>query len=92
MPYYIYILKCSDKSLYTGVTTDIERRVKEHNKGKGCKYTFPIRPVRCIYSEEYPTISLAMKREKQIKGLPRSRKLDLVKNKSRGKKSITRSN
>ena len=76
--YYTYILKCSDKTLYCGYTNDLEKRVDTHNKGEGAKYTASRLPVRLVYFEEFPTKSLAMKRECQIKKLTRDEKLKLI--------------
>ena len=76
--YYTYILKCSDKTLYCGYTNDLEKRVDTHNKGEGAKYTASRLPVRLVYFEEFPTRSLAMKRECQIKKLTRGEKLKLI--------------
>jgi putative endonuclease len=77
--YYLYILKCSDSTLYTGITTDLERRVKEHNCSvRGAKYTAVRRPVEIVYSEEFPDRSEASKREAFIKNLSRTDKLKLI--------------
>ena len=77
--YYLYILKCSDSTLYTGITTDLERRVKEHNCSvRGAKYTAVRRPVEIVYSEEFPDRSEASKREAFIKSLSRTDKLKLI--------------
>ena len=66
--YYVYMVECSDGTYYTGITTDIERRVVEHNTSeKGAKYTRARRPVKLVYSEEYPDRSSASKREWEIK-------------------------
>lgn len=79
MSYYVYILKCSDTTLYTGITTDITRRVQEHNSSeKGAKYTKLRRPVELVYSEEAEDRSSASKREYAIKKLTRSEKLELI--------------
>lgn len=78
--HFVYILTCADGSLYTGYTTDIERRLAEHNagqQGKGARYTATRLPVRLRYSEVYPTRSLAMKREVEIKKLTRREKMML---------------
>ncbi|AEB76237.1 GIY-YIG nuclease family protein [Clostridium botulinum] len=75
---YIYILECSDGTLYTGWTTDIERRVKEHNSGNGAKYTKARRPVILKYYEEFKTKNEAMKREYAIKRLTRKEKIELI--------------
>ena len=78
--YYIYILKCSDKTLYTGITVDLERRIKEHNTSKlGAKYTCARRPVKLVYSKKFRNRSLASKEETRIKKLSRKEKLLLIK-------------
>lgn len=74
-----YILQCSDGTLYTGWTIDIERRVKQHNDGKGAKYTKTRRPVKLVYVESQPDKKTALKRERAIKALPRKKKLELLK-------------
>jgi putative endonuclease len=75
---YIYIVQCNDGSLYTGWTTDVARRVKQHNAGRGATYTKLHRPVKLVYAEEQPTRGAAMKREAAIKTWPRARKLQLI--------------
>lgn len=75
--YFVYLLECSDNSLYCGYTDDLEKRVKVHNSGKGAKYTKSRLPVRLVYSEKFDNKSDAMKREAQIKKLSRIKKLDL---------------
>jgi len=75
----IYILRCVDDSLYTGYTTNLKKRVGEHNTSKrGARYTASRRPVRLIYSEKYETKSKALKREIEIKSWPRKKKLILI--------------
>lgn len=76
--FYTYIVECSDQTLYCGYTTDLKRRIKEHNAGIGAKYTKPRLPVKLVYFEEFPTKSLAMKRECAIKKLKREEKLKLL--------------
>ena len=71
---YTYMVKCSDGTLYTGWTTDLEHRVKAHNDGEGAKYTRSRRPVELVYYEEYATKAEAMKREYSIKQLTRKQK------------------
>ena len=78
MANYCYIVRCVDGTLYTGWTTDLERRVKEHNSGQGGRYTRSRRPVALIYAEELPDRGAAMKREIAIKRLPRNKKLALA--------------
>ena len=86
MTIVIYIVECADKTLYTGWTTDVARRVKEHNGTRGAKYTGIHGPVRLVYTEEQPNRSAAMKRERQIKRLSRDRKLKLIEDYSPTKK------
>lgn len=75
---YVYILKCSDNTLYTGWTTSLEKRLKAHNSGKGAKYTKPRLPVEIVYFEEFEDKKEAMKREYAIKQLSREEKLNLI--------------
>ena len=75
---YTYILKCSDNTLYTGWTNNLEKRLKDHNAGNGAKYTKPRRPVELIYYEEFETKEEAMKREYAIKHLSRAKKQALI--------------
>ena len=79
---YTYMVKCSDGTLYTGWTTDLEHRVKAHNDGEGAKYTRSRRPVELVYYEEYTTKAEAMKREYSIKQLTRKQKEKLIENKN----------
>ena len=79
MPYFVYILECSKKALYTGITTNLERRFAEHKAGEGGHYTRYNRPVRIRYFEEYSNRSEATRREIQIKQWSRTKKLALVK-------------
>ena len=78
MTCYCYILECADGTYYTGWTTDPERRVKQHNKGIGSRYTKTRRPVRLVYLEEQPDKVTALKRELAIKKLKRVQKSKLV--------------
>ena len=77
--WYVYIMKCRDSTLYTGVTTDIERRVKEHNHKKGSAYTRSRLPVTLVYTETHLNRSKALIREAKIKSWTRERKLVLIK-------------
>ena len=79
---YTYMVKCSDGTLYTGWTTDLEHRVKAHNDGEGAKYTRSRRPVELVYYEEYATKAEAMIREYSIKQLTRKQKEKLIENKN----------
>ena len=75
---YVYILRCNDKTYYTGYTTDLTRRVDQHNQGIASRYTRGRRPVELVYSEELSTKSLALKREIEIKKLKRPQKEKLI--------------
>ncbi len=76
--FHCYIVRCSDGTFYTGWTTDIERRLKQHNAGQGARYTRIRRPVKLVYAESLPDRAAAQKRELAIKRLPRAKKLALV--------------
>ena len=76
---YVYILSCSDNTLYTGWTNDLERRINVHSSGKGAKYTRGRLPVKLVYFEKFNDKKLAMKREYAIKRLSREEKLKLIK-------------
>jgi len=79
MSYFVYVLKCNDGTLYTGITVDVKKRLKEHNESlKGAKYTRARRPVALVYSEESTDRSSASKREYAIKKLTRKEKLELI--------------
>lgn len=75
---YIYILECADKSLYTGWTNNLEKRLKAHENGKGGKYTRARLPVKLVYFEEYEDKISAQKREYEIKQWNRKKKLALI--------------
>ena len=77
MSCYCYILECSDGTYYTGWTTDPERRLAQHNKGTGARYTKTRRPVKLVYLEEQTDKIAALKRERAIKALPRKKKMEL---------------
>lgn len=77
--YWVYILKCRDNTLYTGIARDPHKRLQEHNSGKGAKYTKNRRPCKLLYTEEQSNRSTAQSREYQIKQLTRAEKLDLIK-------------
>jgi putative endonuclease len=76
--YIVYILRCSDGSLYTGITNDPAKRLAAHNAGTGAKYTRPRRPVEMVYAERAEDRSAASKREAEIKSYPREKKLALI--------------
>ncbi|MDT8316852.1 MAG: GIY-YIG nuclease family protein [bacterium] len=85
--WYIYIVKCSDESLYTGITRDVERRVEEHNSNDllGARYTRSRRPVTLVYEESAGSRSEATKREAAIKKLGKNEKKDLISEKTAGR-------
>ena len=77
--HYVYMVRCADDTLYTGWTTDLEKRILAHNNKKGAKYTKSRTPVELCHYEEYETKSQALKREARIKKMTRKQKLDLIK-------------
>jgi putative endonuclease len=79
MSYYVYILECSNKALYTGITNNLERRLRQHKSGEGGRYTSYNPGKKIRYFEEYKTRSEAMKKESQIKRWSRTKKLALIK-------------
>lgn len=76
--YYLYILRCKDGSLYTGITNDIEKRLEAHRVGKGSKYVRARSPFALVYTEEHIDKSSALKREIEIKKMERNIKLELI--------------
>ncbi len=77
--WFVYIVRCRDNSLYTGITTDLQKRIDKHNQGKdGAKYTRSRRPVQLVYIEEYCSRNEASKREYQLKQLSHMDKLQLL--------------
>lgn len=75
---YTYMVKCKDGTLYTGWTNNLEKRLADHNSGKGAKYTKSRRPVQLVYYESYETKEEAMRREYTIKRMSRKEKLQLI--------------
>ena len=75
---YMYILECSDRSLYVGSTIDLEHRFAQHNNGEGALYTQTRLPVRLLYFEEFARVEDAFRREKQVQGWGRAKRLALV--------------
>lgn len=78
MGWFVYILRCGDGTLYTGVTDNVPRRLAAHRAGKGAKYTRGRGPLALVYQESQPDKSAALRRERQIKKLSRAEKLRLV--------------
>ena len=76
--WFLYILRCKDLSLYTGITTDVERRFKTHSKGKGARYTRTRLPLKVVYQETCKTRTQALIREYAVKALPKTKKLALI--------------
>lgn len=78
MSHHVYMIECADGSLYTGYTTDVERRVREHDEGTGAKYTRGRTPVELVHVETFGTRSAALSREHEIKQLSRDKKERLI--------------
>ena len=76
--FFCYMLECSDGTLYTGWTTDPDRRLRQHAAGRGARYTRAHRPLRLVFVEPQPNRGDAMRREHVLKGMPRARKLALI--------------
>ncbi len=76
--WFVYMVLCANETLYTGTTTDIERRLRQHNTGKGASYTRSFGPVRLVWSEPQPTRAAALRRECQIKQFDRTGKARLA--------------
>ncbi|MFH1722279.1 MAG: GIY-YIG nuclease family protein [Candidatus Altiarchaeota archaeon] len=74
----VYILRCGDGSLYTGIAKDVQARVKQHSEGRGATYTRTRLPVKLLYQQERLTHSQALIREAQIKAMPRSKKEGII--------------
>lgn len=77
--YFVYLIECSDKSFYTGITNNLQRRFNQHKNGKGGHYTSSKKVVKIVYTEQHSDKSSALKREAQIKGWTRQKKLNLIK-------------
>jgi predicted GIY-YIG superfamily endonuclease len=77
-PWCVYILRCADGSLYTGITTDVQRRCRQHDNGTASRYTRSRRPTKLVWQEEQPNQSSALKREATIKAMTRRNKLALI--------------
>lgn len=77
--YFVYLIECDDKSIYTGITKDVTRRFNEHKTGKGGHYTSSRQVVKILHTEQFKTRGKALKREFEIKSWPRTKKLILIK-------------
>jgi predicted GIY-YIG superfamily endonuclease len=77
-PWFVYMLRCADSSLYTGITNDLMRRCRQHNDGKASRYTRTRRPTKLVWQEVQPSRSSALKREAAIKAMTRRAKLAMI--------------
>jgi len=84
-PHYVYVIQCEDGSFYTGCTKNVDSRMRLHMKGKGARYTRMHRPKKLIYVEEFNSRAEAMKKERKVKMLKRSQKLELMNSRSKSK-------
>ncbi len=83
--YYVYILECADRTLYTGWTSDIDKRINSHNSSRnGAKYTRSRRPVRLVFSREYSSLSDTLKEEARIKKMSKAQKIQLIEGQAQG--------
>ncbi len=90
--WYLYILRCKDDTLYTGITTDVQKRLEVHQSGKGAKYTRGRGPLELVYSESCGSHSQALKRELQVKALSREEKKSLIAGTAEGEKMLKAGN
>ena len=88
MIWHVYILRCADGSLYTGITNDIDRRIRAHNRGRGAAYTRGRRPVRLVYRERKKSRGAALSREIAIKRLDRTQKKNLIRRRRLARRRI----
>ena len=86
--WYLYILRCKDGTLYTGITTDVEKRLEVHRSGKGAKYTRGRGPLELVYRENCGSHSEALKRERKVKSLAREAKQKLIKSEENQEKTV----
>jgi predicted GIY-YIG superfamily endonuclease len=87
-PWFVYIVRCADGSLYTGITKDVKRRCQQHNAGTASRYTRSRRPVKLIYQEVHPSQSSALKREAAIKTMDRRGKLTMIRQRKKPAKEV----
>ncbi len=85
--WFVYLLRCADGSLYTGITTDVSRRCRQHNAGTASRYTRSRRPTRLVYREAHPDQGSALRREAAIKALSRREKEALIRQAGRGRRA-----
>src|SRR5438067_7855309 len=86
--WFVYLLRCADGSLYTGITKDVARRCQQHNAGTASRYTRSRRPAKLIYQEAHPDQSSALKREKAIKAMDRRGKLTMIRQRKNPAKGV----
>ena len=86
--WFVYIVRCADGSLYTGITKDVNRRCQQHNAGTASRYTRSRRPVKLIYQEVHPDQSSALKREAAIKAMNRRGKLTMIRQRKKPAKGV----
>jgi len=84
-PHYVYVIQCEDGSFYTGCAKDVDSRMRLHMNGKGARYTRMHRPKKLVYVEEFNSRAEAMKKERKVKMLKRSQKLELINSRSKSK-------
>lgn len=77
-PWFVYLVRCADGSIYTGISDDVDARLEKHNKGRGARYTAQRRPVSLLHTEKHPDQGSAMRRERQIKTWAKSKKEELA--------------
>ena len=87
-PWFVYLLRCGDGSLYTGIATDVRRRCQQHNAGTASRYTRSRRPVRLIYQESQPSRSAALRREAALKRLSKQKKEALVRQTGQDRREV----
>lgn len=91
-PWFLYLLRCADGTLYTGITTDLPRRCRQHNAGTASRYTRSRLPVKLVYQEAQPNRSVALKRELAVKAMSREKKESLIRSViSHGRQKVRRS-
>jgi putative endonuclease len=90
MPFSVYILQCADDTYYVGYAADVQRRVDEHNDGRGSRHSARRRPVRLMYSEQCPSLRACVARERQIKGWSAAKKMALIEGRTADLKQLAK--
>lgn len=83
-PWFVYVIRCADGSLYTGITKDVKRRCQQHNNGTASRYTRSRLPTKLVWQEAHPSQNSALKREAAIKAMTRRQKIALIRLKKAG--------